>query len=121
MSINMLYGLSWDDEEDTKPQVLTPLDLDEKDESFFRNGIACSLKKIGYQPNVPIWWAYMGFEKSHFLYGSLYHQSTSGVGLHKVTIQFNITALDAKWWMAFEGGYSKEKTLTALFKVVDSL
>jgi len=85
-------------------------------QNFFRNSVACSLQ----QTNSDIWWGYVGFEPDHCLADCKF-KTIGGVRLYKVPIHFENETLDTKWWLGFEGGYSRTKTLEKLKRVADCI
>jgi len=87
-----------------------------RSQNFFRNSVACCLA----QTDSDIWWGYVGVEPDHCLTGCKF-RTIGGTRLYKVPIHFENDTLAAKWWLGFEGGYSRIKTLEKLKHVADSI
>ncbi len=110
-----LCNLGWDGKEDKTPITAVICD-EEKDESFFRNNFACYVKNIR-----GIWWGYVGIEKNHPLYGSRFYKSPTNGAIYSIPVSFESETLNKKWWMGFEGGYSKIRTLNKIINIIDSI
>ena len=87
---------------------------------FFRNGHACVVR---FDKQTDCYWGYIGLEPSHEQFGSTF-VNTCHAGMSKILPPPELTTNETmmkKWWLGFQGGLDKKKTVDLLTKVADEI
>lgn len=86
---------------------------------FFRNGICCLLT----ENPAGIWWGHLGLPPGHRYHGDGYVRLRPNSLSHTVIPPelAGKPTMEAKWWLGFEGSYSRQRTLDSLLLASDQL
>jgi hypothetical protein len=85
---------------------------------FWRSEICCLLTVN----DAGIWWGHLGLVDSHPSFGANFVRlHPVSVGATAIPPMLKHETLRARWWLAFEGGYSQASTLDRLKIIADQL